>query len=248
MAVEHMQSSIWHIVLTAVSLGIVHVLSGPDHLGALVALSNGKSWRQAFLLGAQWGCGHSIGIVAVVILCIFITGQIWAPNRAFSTLLKYVTGISLVLLGIWTFYRATKEYKETPESREMTPLPKSHSNQIPCHDASYILLQSVDDSMGKTQFTASAASIGAGIVHGIAGPGSLLAVIPTLAMHQDTFRALLYLVCFCASSIVAMGSFAALYGELTQRGGRSQSPSAAYYIGVISSALSICVGIVWIIW
>ncbi|EGZ07863.1 hypothetical protein PHYSODRAFT_318982 [Phytophthora sojae] len=98
------------------------------------------------------------------------------------------------------------------------------------------------------QLTAtSAASIGVGIVHGAAGPGCLLAVLPTLAMEKDVFRALLYLGFFCGSSILSMGSFAALYGELTQRSGRSQSPRAALYVAVGSSVLSIAVGVTWVV-
>ncbi|KAH7487619.1 uncharacterized protein KRP23_1582 [Phytophthora ramorum] len=114
--------SMWQVALTATSLGIVHVLSGPDHLGALVALSNGKTWRQAFVLGAQWGCGHSLGILAVALICVFVVGHALAPNGSFSAACKYLTVFvscclesgrcsvltrttmrpkSLLVLGIW---------------------------------------------------------------------------------------------------------------------------------------------------
>ncbi|KAG6619399.1 uncharacterized protein IUM83_13530 [Phytophthora cinnamomi] len=216
-----LHSSMWQVALTAISLGVVHVLSGPDHIGALVALSNGKTWRQAFLLGAQWGCGHSLGILAVALVCVFVIGHALAPNNSFSVACKYLTGICLVLLGVWTLYSAFKEYKEAqvPHSpRHLASSPKSLWSQVQCQDASYVLLQSPNDPSAKMQLTAtSAASVGVGIVHGAAGPGCLLAVLPTLAMQKDISRALLYLGFFCASSILAMGSFAALYGDLTQR-------------------------------
>lgn len=214
-----------------------------------MALSNGKTWRQAFLLGAQWGCGHSIGIVAAVLVAVFVTDQLVAPNSTFSTMCKYITGFCLVVLGIWTLYSAKKEYDQALVLTQMSSSPKLLYGPPQCRqDASYVLLQSADDPTAKPQLTASATSVVAGIIHGVAGPGCLLAVLPTLAMHKDTFRAMLYLGCFCVSSVLAMGSFAALYGELTQRGGRAQSPSAAYYVGLVSSALSISVGIVWIVW
>ncbi len=46
-------------------LGMLHVLSGPDHLAALVALSAnvGKCW--AFSVGVGWGIGHSTGLLVV---------------------------------------------------------------------------------------------------------------------------------------------------------------------------------------
>ncbi|KAG7383227.1 hypothetical protein PHYPSEUDO_003907 [Phytophthora pseudosyringae] len=256
MDVEHdaslLHSSIWRVALTAISLGIVHVLSGPDHLGALVALSNGTTWRQAFWLGAHWGCGHSLGILAVALVCVFVIGHALAPSSIFSAVCKYLTGVCLVLLGAWTLYSAYEEYSEAQIPRSPKPhlasSPKSLWSQVECQDASYVLLQSPNDPSAKEQLPAtSAASIGVGIVHGAAGPGCLLAVLPTLAMQKDTLRALLYLGCFCGSSVLAMGSFAALYGELTQRGGRARSPSAAFYVAVASSALSISVGTAWIL-
>ncbi|KAH7488885.1 uncharacterized protein KRP23_2827 [Phytophthora ramorum] len=242
--------SMWQVALTATSLGIVHVLSGPDHLGALVALSNGKTWRQAFVLGAQWGCGHSLGILAVALICVFVVGHALAPNGSFSAACKYLTGVCLVLLGVWTMLSAYKDYNEAqkPTSpRHLASSPTSLWSQVQCQDASYVLLQAPSDPSAKMPLTATAAaSIGVGIVHGAAGPGCLLAVLPTLAMQKDTLRALMYLGFFCGSSILSMGSFAALYGELTQRGGRARSPTAAFNVAIASSTLSIVVGITWI--
>ncbi|GMF36006.1 unnamed protein product [Phytophthora lilii] len=269
-----LHSSMWRVAITAISLGVVHVLSGmlnsfvyfisalaelvpwrisagPDHLGALVALSNGKTWRQAYLLGAQWGCGHSLGILVVALVCVFIVGHALAPTSAFSAACKYLTGVCLVLLGVWTAYSAHKEYKEAQQPRSPQHLassPDSLWSQVQCQDASYVLLQSPNDPGAKVKITpTSAASIGVGIVHGVAGPGCLLAVLPTLAMQRDIYRALLYLGFFCGSSILSMGSFAALYGELTQRNGKARSPSAALYVAIASSTLSIGVGIAWIV-
>jgi hypothetical protein len=45
--------------------GILHVLSGPDHLAALVALSANVGKCRAFSLGIGWGVGHSTGLVVV---------------------------------------------------------------------------------------------------------------------------------------------------------------------------------------
>ncbi|KAF1794209.1 Protein kinase-like domain [Phytophthora cactorum] len=193
----------------------------------------------SFIVGVAW-----IGLQA--------TGQMSAVfGDIFSAVCKYLTGLCLVFLGVWTLYDAHQDYTETnvpPSPTHFASPSNSRWSQVQCQDASYVLLQSPNDPSVKIQLsTASAASIGAGIVHGAAGPGCLLAVLPTLAMQKDTLRALLYLGCFCGSSIVSMGSFAALYGELTQRGGRVRSPSAAFYVAVASSVLSIGVGTAWVV-
>jgi hypothetical protein len=53
-----------------------------------------------------------------------------------------------------------------------------------------------------------------------AGPGGVLGVLPALSLH-DFFKSSCYLGAFCGSSVLAMGAFAALWGELTLRVGSS---------------------------
>ena len=47
------------------ALGIVHVLTGPDHLSAIATLSVNVGNFRAFWYGVRWGVGHSIGLVSV---------------------------------------------------------------------------------------------------------------------------------------------------------------------------------------
>jgi len=44
------------------SLGIVHVLTGPDHVAALTQISCGTRLK-GFWLGVRWGFGHSLGLL-----------------------------------------------------------------------------------------------------------------------------------------------------------------------------------------
>ena len=53
-----------------------------------------------------------------------------------------------------------------------------------------------------------------GIVHGVAGPGSVLGVIPAVQLHNARL-ACVYLVTFCMTATVVMGVFAAFYGSLS---------------------------------
>ena len=67
------QTATEQLIVTGIALGIVHVLTGPDHLSALATLCGtnilnnnnnskvGKSSRfEHFLLGIKWGIGHSV--------------------------------------------------------------------------------------------------------------------------------------------------------------------------------------------
>ncbi|GLE05330.1 hypothetical protein PINS_up014343 [Pythium insidiosum] len=255
------------IIVTGLSLGVLHVVSGPDHLSALVALSSGRS-LQAFALGAQWGVGHSLGILLIAVICVSLGHEL--ELGAFRVVCHYIVGVFLVLLGGWTLYHAKLDY----DLQTQPPSPStSRWSDVQCQDASYRLIprsgeppderlqeqqQSDDDSftrklvslwtrhdsdaVGRVQ---TSSSVCVGIVHGAAGPGGVLGVLPAVAMHHATHAAV-YLASFCGSTIVCMGVFAAIYGELSRRSGQ-QSPLLAFRIALASSALSIVVGVLWIV-
>jgi hypothetical protein len=83
----------------------------------------------------------------------------------------------------------------------------------------------------------------AGIIHGLAGPGGVLGVIPAVQLH-DLRLATIYLGCFCISSTLTMGVFAATYGTCSARLG--QGTKREFQIELISASLSILVGITWL--
>ena len=82
-----------------------------------------------------------------------------------------------------------------------------------------------------------------GIVHGVAGPGGVLGVIPAVKLHSWPL-AILYLATFCLTSIVTMGCFARCYGGVTKK--ISDSTDLEYKIELLSSAFSIVIGVLWI--
>jgi hypothetical protein len=82
-----------------------------------------------------------------------------------------------------------------------------------------------------------------GIVHGLAGPGGVLGVIPAVQI-KDWRLASLYLGSFCLSSTVVMGCFAALYGTFSSILGRGTRWE--FRVESFSALFSIFVGILWI--
>ena len=52
----------WGLVGVGGSLGVAHVLTGPDHVAALTQISCGARLK-GFWLGARWGVGHSMGLL-----------------------------------------------------------------------------------------------------------------------------------------------------------------------------------------
>lgn len=226
---------------------------GPDHLSALAALSSGRTWQQSLALGIQWGCGHSLGIAVVAVIALVIghsldLGQV-------RTACNYLTGLFLIAVGTWTMYTAVVAYRAASSKP-----PPSEWSKVKCQDASYVQLQADDDIdehhrhfchccswTGDSTWSSSAAfvSVCMGLVHGVAGPGGMLGVLPVLAMHYVA-PAVAFLLSFSLSSVLCMGAFAALYGEATRRSSQS-SAVVALRVAAVSAWLSISVGIAWIV-
>lgn len=101
---------------TSVSLGIVHVLTGPDHLSALSTLAVGKSLKAAFGLGVRWGCGHSFGLLVVAII-FFALGQSLDLDGVGYWADMFV-GIFMIFLGAWYMFKAFRERTLNPQDSQ----------------------------------------------------------------------------------------------------------------------------------
>jgi hypothetical protein len=128
---------------------------------------------------------------------------------------------------------------ETPDLAE-TPWDEQQeqSDEIESSAASWIQLCARRVSAGTL-------SLAAGIVHGLAGPGGVLGVIPAVQL-RDGRLAVIYLGSFCLSSTLTMGVFATLYGTCSSRLGQKQGTRREFLIECLSACLSVLVGVTWL--
>ena len=73
-------------------------------------------------------------------------------------------------------------------------------------------------------------SMSIGLVHGVAGPSGILAVLPAVVL-ADAGRSAAYLVAFFVASTTAMGAFAAIFGYVTDLAVRRQMDDDAHHDG-----------------
>jgi len=89
--------------LAGFAAGLLHVLSGPDHLVAVApfaAAGGGGQWRA----GLRWGLGHTMGVLLIGLLMIAFRGVL--PIDALSAYSERVVGVVLIGVGVWAFLRA----------------------------------------------------------------------------------------------------------------------------------------------
>ena len=300
------------------SLGLVHVLAGPDHLSALAALSVGTSWK-AFVLGFRWGLGHSTGLIVVAIIFIALKGEL--DLRSLGRYCDFIVGMFMIGLGCYGVIGALKMYRQKKTKRDdwesedsitqstsdsilalsitntkenklsrisskseiddkkeinlengnfhisprhniprngdvtiktMQPIIDHHNN----HDNHYNnnhhddinltnacpILPSIDMHDPTTQ---KLISFSIGLLHGVAGPGGILGVLPAVEM-QNWRYSFVYLISFILSSTLSMGTFAALYGEITKRLSTTME-IIELSLNIFSSGMSIIVGTIWLV-
>jgi hypothetical protein len=95
-------------------LGVRHALE-PDHLAAVSTLvAERPRPRQAALLGALWGIGHSAALLVVGVTLIAIRGELPA---SFVTVAEAVVALMLIVLGVrslWIASRASRNAVAMP--------------------------------------------------------------------------------------------------------------------------------------
>lgn len=89
--------------VAGVAAGLLHVVSGPDHLAAIAPLATSAD-RRPWRTGLAWGLGHTAGVLAIGALLIIVRGLL--PIDAISHYSERLVGGALLLVGAWGFMRA----------------------------------------------------------------------------------------------------------------------------------------------
>ncbi|KAL3664356.1 hypothetical protein V7S43_010680 [Phytophthora oleae] len=104
------QASTIQLALTGMLFGLIHVLTGPDHLSALATLSAGSSWR-SFALGIRWGCGHSIGLIVMAVIFIALDGKL--DFSVLNVVTDVLVGVFMIALGVYGVHEGVKKSRQS---------------------------------------------------------------------------------------------------------------------------------------
>jgi len=206
-------------------LGMRHALE-PDHLAAVSTLINEEpNGYKAAWLGACWGFGHTIALVAVGIVLIVLRAEM--PPRV-TTSFELLVAVMLIALGTRAIYHALHQGQAGPVHTH------HHGDRVHAHHAAVPHVH-----IGTRALARRPLMVGA--VHGLAGSGALTALV--LATLPTTAAQLTYMGVFGLGSTIGMAALSGMLGwplaRLGARRGLARTVSIA--VGCITTAL----GLVW---
>jgi hypothetical protein len=222
------------VVASGLLAGGVHVITGIDHLAALLPLAVGRRLR-ALGAGARWGLGHSAGVLIVGLLALALRERF--DLHATGAWGERAVGVMLMVLGALGVRRGRRlRVHAHPHAHEPGHVEHAH---LHAHFAPH-LAEHAQDERGHGH-----AAFAAGTLHGVAGSAHLLGVLPALALPGRVASGA-YLGAFALGTVAAMAAFAALVGENSAR--LAVTPRLARAAVVAAGALTFVIGGLWLIW
>jgi len=220
--------------LSGLLAGLVHVLSGPDHLAAVAPLA-ADSERRPWLAGLDWGLGHTGGVLLVGVLALLLRELL--PLEALSSWGERLVGVVLIGIGLWGFRRALGLRVHV----------HAHTHDGAPHEHVHVHAGGAGHAHapgGALPHSHTHAAFAVGVLHGLAGSSHLLGILPALAFPTRA-ASIAYLGAFGVATVFAMTAFAAAMGLLA---GRARSGGAGFYQNLLygCSAAAILVGGVWL--
>jgi threonine/homoserine/homoserine lactone efflux protein len=214
--------------------GLVHVLSGPDHLAAVAPLASDERRRAPWMAGLLWGAGHSSGVILVGLLALALRG--WLPLEAISSWSERLVGVVLIGIGLWGLRRAL--------GRHVHEHPHSHG-EVRHEHAHVHVAPAVRDARHEARpHSHSHAAFLVGVLHGLAGSSHFLGVLPALAL-PTTAASAAYLAGYGGGTVAGMMAFAFGIGLLATRA-RTRGGSAPRWLLSTTSVLALVVGASWL--
>ncbi len=216
-------------------VGLVHVLSGPDHLSAIAPIACVERQR-VWAVGLRWGLGHSLGVVIVGLIAGVLAH--WAMVDPFSATSERLVGVMLLIIGTWGLWRLGRTTAApAPTSTSSTAFHVHADGQAHRHALNPLAPPAAFRSRRFTPYAI-------GILHGCAGGSHLIGIL--LALAFPTLAGVLtYLAGFVAGSVLAMCAFAAGIGWLAAARGASAGFQRSLL--AVSSVVTIGIGCWWLV-
>jgi high-affinity nickel permease len=189
-------------LLVAFLLGLRHA-SDPDHLVAVTSLvaAEGGDTRKAARLGAWWGVGHAVSLLALGIPLIAFKAQLpaWLESGA-----EKAIGVVILVLAARVFFKwARGDYRASAHDHERGHSRRRHLRRGHGSGHRHVRVRSPGQALTI------------GLLHGLAGTGAVVVLL--IAALPTQFEAALALAVFAPMSVASMAAFTAAFAWVLTR-------------------------------
>jgi hypothetical protein len=199
-------------LLLGLLLGMRHALE-PDHLAAVSVLVTRRRSNPAAgaILGAIWGVGHTLALLAVA--CVLATLGSRLPVRVAGGL-EIVVAVMLVTLGARAVVRVRRQGRPSPEDMS---------------------------GSSRSRWRLARQPFVVGLIHGLAGSGSLTALV--LASLPTAATRFCYLALFGIGSVIGMAFLTGLAGWPLAR--LKANDAISRWLSIATGVFSLLLGSFW---
>jgi len=219
--------------LAGMFAGMMHVVSGPDHLVAVAPLAIKKP-ALGLRVGTAWGLGHATGVIVLGLLG--VAARSFIDVGRISVWSEVLVGFVLIGIGAWALWQSRKlvlhRHPHVHSHQHSVSLTRAHEH-LHVHAAHEPHTEAAHIHHQRSAYAV-------GILHGAAGTGHLLGVMPALALtpHQG----LIYLLTYGIAAVLSMAAFGALMGKA----GHRMSPRLLCRAMQSLGGVAVAIGIYWV--
>ena len=190
----------WGILALGFVIGLCHALEA-DHVAAVAALAaQSNSVRRTFGLGAAWGIGHALPLLALGV-GVLVTGLVLPDDLA--RWLDIAVGGMLVLLGADVLRRMTQAHVHVHVHRHRDGVTHLHAH---AHEEPVAEPPPGHEHRHGRALTLRAVAVGT--IHGLAGSGAL--ILLTLPSLHSVALGLTTIALFALGSLAGMTALTAV--------------------------------------
>ncbi len=242
-------TTILSVVALGFLLGMRHATDA-DHVVAVATIvSREQKIRMAAWIGALWGIGHTVTIVAVGAPIILFN---WVVAPRVGLAMEFAVGLMLILLGLKNLSGQTWRATMWSEDRRVVAHPHLHVHGDYTHSHPHAHLPEshphrpddtplsrLDRLLGGLSFYQLVRPVVVGIVHGLAGSAAVALLVLT-TIRQPAW-AVAYLAVFGIGTVVGMALITTAIAMPLARVGASSLTHR--YLRVATGLLSFAFGI-----
>ena len=216
---------------------ITHVLTGPDHLAAVLPFAV-ESKRKAWKIGLSWGIGHLLGMIAIGILFLLFRDLI--PVENISEHSEKLVGLVLMGIGIWSLLRIFRKNKR----HKHLHVHANHNLAIHVHEHAHHNEDPHTHTHSKPIRQSYFSAVSIGVLHGLAGIAHFLLFFPVLGF-ETRFDSWSYIFGFAAGTLFAMSAFGLVIGHLSNYTSTHENQNFFKGIRLAAGLIALVVGVYW---